>query len=425
MRTALMLLFLGLVSHACATPDREPLRQPSSTRTASDDLARRPASTNEPTTAGESNAAPGSNAEGGDGDADDLAGDAGMSVAERSTVLGRQLSPRVLPSRPLPDDAAWADHFITYTEDAVDSVMARYRRAGFITSPPERTVRHEPGLRNGFVYVGPEYLEFCWVEREDEFREQVAVEPYYATLRSEHRPFGIGFQVLEPENFRARLVESGLEMPDVLFARPQDAPIDSEPRWAYGMFPDGTTPGAHAFYLSYLGRDGQRRNENFFVGENGIFLIVGAVLVSPMPRTRLQQWSSHLLGSEQSDARDSRGVAYGPHAYIWITPAEWNRLSGAPYPDPPAEFQELSAVVALSFDLERTERFLESASFPFQRSTIDLPVFGRHEGLFLFPDPRDGFPMLILEGAVQDWKAWRDGVSRREHRIRRSLETQD
>lgn len=54
------------------------------------------------------------------------------------------------------------DHFITSTDaDNIDAYLQEYRDAGFLVA--EQTVRHEWGLRNGFVTFGPEYLEFVWV----------------------------------------------------------------------------------------------------------------------------------------------------------------------------------------------------------------------------------------------------------------------
>lgn len=80
------------------------------------------------------------------------------------------------------------DHFITYVSAAsVEDHLTAYAAQGFL--PSERTVRHDPGLRNGFVFIGPEYLEFCWVEDEALFAAADAEEKL---LRSMLRPFGLG-----------------------------------------------------------------------------------------------------------------------------------------------------------------------------------------------------------------------------------------
>jgi hypothetical protein len=80
------------------------------------------------------------------------------------------------------------DHFITYTSaSSIDEHLQRYRQAGFAVW--ERTVRHEPGLRNGFVWFGREYIEFCWVEDEAAFLAGPADEQ---VLRAASRPYAIG-----------------------------------------------------------------------------------------------------------------------------------------------------------------------------------------------------------------------------------------
>jgi len=47
------------------------------------------------------------------------------------------------------------DHFITYTSAGnIDDYLKEYATQGFL--PEDRTVRHDPGLRNGFIPFGPE-----------------------------------------------------------------------------------------------------------------------------------------------------------------------------------------------------------------------------------------------------------------------------
>lgn len=312
-------------------------------------------------------------------------------------------------------NAARADHFITYTDGPIDFLMAKLRRAGFVVSPPELTVRHAPGLRNGFVYIGPEYLEYCWVEREEEFEARAAEDAYYRTLRESKRPYGIGLQVADPETFRTALLDEGFVMPEVIFAKPQDAAENAPAAWGYGMFPEGATPGAHSFYLSYLSDD-DSRNRNWFVGENAIFQIAGVVLVTEEPRARARAWAKLLRPSGARGAIPER-VVHGPHAYVWVTPEEWESMTATEYPRPKADFHELTAVVALTFDLERTVRYFDSAELPYQRGEVGLPGFGRHEAVVLYPDPRTGFSMVIYEADVEAWLDWREQKTGTSHRI--------
>jgi hypothetical protein len=60
------------------------------------------------------------------------------------------------------------DHFITYIDaPSIEGYLEEYRAAGFIAN--DDTTRHDPGLRNGFLLIGREYVELCWVEDEDLF----------------------------------------------------------------------------------------------------------------------------------------------------------------------------------------------------------------------------------------------------------------
>ena len=80
------------------------------------------------------------------------------------------------------------DHVITSTNIAsIDVHLDDYRKAGFL--PVEYTVRLDPGLRNGFIAIGPEYVEFAWVENADEFNRAAVANPILAALRAIPRPF--------------------------------------------------------------------------------------------------------------------------------------------------------------------------------------------------------------------------------------------
>jgi hypothetical protein len=60
------------------------------------------------------------------------------------------------------------EHFINYASaPAIEDYLDVYRAAGF--RPLGESTRHDPGLRNGFLCFGPEYVEFCWVEDESRF----------------------------------------------------------------------------------------------------------------------------------------------------------------------------------------------------------------------------------------------------------------
>jgi hypothetical protein len=55
--------------------------------------------------------------------------------------------------------AIWFDHLFTFANTTkIDDHLSEYVAQGFLTH--DQTVRHPPGLHNGFVSLGPDYLEF-------------------------------------------------------------------------------------------------------------------------------------------------------------------------------------------------------------------------------------------------------------------------
>lgn len=68
-------------------------------------------------------------------------------------------------------------------------------------------MRHDPGLRNGFITIGPEYLEFLWVEDEALF---AAAPQEERELRTPPRPFGIGIEAADVAAVRDAWVARGL-----------------------------------------------------------------------------------------------------------------------------------------------------------------------------------------------------------------------
>jgi len=317
-----------------------------------------------------------------------------------------------LPPRPGPPDArraaAVADHFIAFTDTPIETLLDRFGRAGFAVASPDQTVRVPPGLRNGFVFIGPDYLEFCWVEREEEFAEGVARDRGLRRIREGQRPYGIAFRTEDAARFREGLLRRGFDVPDVVVARPSDAPEDAPSAWAFGALPPASTPGAHAFYMAYLAGAGERPRV-FDVGRNGIFLVVGAVFVAERPDLRTRAWAR--LFGEDSLLVENRGFALGPHTFVWVTPSEWERIAGRPYPVG-GPFHEIAAVVVRSEDCARTEEALIAGGIPVVRRHLALPGFDSEPGLVVFPEVAGGFPMIVLPGEREPWMRWREAFER-------------
>src|SRR6478672_2574200 len=97
------------------------------------------------------------------------------------------------PNHGGPMDHIRLEHFITSSHaPTIEAHLDLYRQAGFL--PETNTVRHNPGLRNGFISFGPEYLELAWVEDQSLFAAGEGgipgVQPYHNAMR----PWGIGLE---------------------------------------------------------------------------------------------------------------------------------------------------------------------------------------------------------------------------------------
>ncbi|MCK7485403.1 MAG: VOC family protein [Bacillus subtilis] len=139
------------------------------------------------------------------------------------------------------------DHFITYTSaENVDDYIKEYAAQGF--TPDDQTVRHEPGLRNCFIFLGAEYIEFCWVEDEELFAKGDDADK---SFRSAARPFGIGLISEDVQAVHDGWTKRGYSVPDVWSKAPRDAAPDVPPVWSFQDVPPGLLPGVSAFVLTY------------------------------------------------------------------------------------------------------------------------------------------------------------------------------
>lgn len=124
------------------------------------------------------------------------------------------------------------DHFLTYTNAAnIDDYLKEYAAQGFI--PHEQTVRHDPGLRNGFIGIGSEYVEFLWVEDETLF---AAGDAEHRLLRTACRPFSIGMIADDVQAVHDDWTARGYSVPAVWSKAPRDATPDTPRCGAFKKF---------------------------------------------------------------------------------------------------------------------------------------------------------------------------------------------
>jgi hypothetical protein len=295
------------------------------------------------------------------------------------------------------------DHFITYTRaPTIEDHLADYRRAGFQVL--DRTTRHAPGLRNGFVGFGPDYLEFCWVEDEGLF---AAGDPRERAWRDAVRPYGIGLVTADVQALHDEWVARGYELPPVWSGRPRDAAPDATPVWSFLDPPPDMRPGgALCFVLTYHVRRQAPREP---IAANTSFAIAGVTFVTSNPAERARAWGRLFAPAEvvQTESVTS-AVAIGPHLATWMTPAEYERRYRQPWhPSPHAE-GELAALHVLAEDLVVVEEMLAAAG----RHIVPIQALASQPaGLFVAPDPRDGVAFIMTERVAADWSAWRTAIT--------------
>lgn len=293
------------------------------------------------------------------------------------------------------------EHFITSTNaDTIEAQLDRYRQAGFL--PNDQTVRHAPGLRNGFVPIGPEYIEFTWVEDREQFGQGGGI-PGIQDYHAATRPWGIGLEVADVEAARASWRDRGYTLPPTFSRGPRDAAPDAAPAWTFQPIPRAILPGVHCFALTYHGGSAGA-NRAVPVAPNSTYAIEGLTLVTAEPATRAAQWQAFLAPDEavQEVAGASR-LRIGPHTVTWLTPEEYHRRYGQNWQAAPHAAGELAMVHLLAVDLGIATRALTRAGWGVasRRDRDD------QESLFVAPDPSDGLVFAITAEPADAWAARR------------------
>jgi hypothetical protein len=295
------------------------------------------------------------------------------------------------------------DHFITATDtDDIDAYLQEYRRGGFLVV--EQTVKHSPGLRNGFVRFGPEYLEFVWVEDEALFEQgaDTAMFPQFRELRAAHRPFAIGLVSDDVQALHDEWTGCGYELPQVTQGKARDAAAASPPAWSFQGVPDSFIDGVLLFALTYHTRQKDAPSK-IQVAPNSTYAISGVTFATEEPDARARAWRDLLVpGGEISgeEGGNSYEVYIRPHFARWIKPDEYQEQYGISYKSSPHPFGELAVIHILANDLDKAEEMVaemgrNATRLPDKRTGADTVIVP--------PDERDGFTFAITERPVEEW----------------------
>jgi hypothetical protein len=286
------------------------------------------------------------------------------------------------------------DHFITYTNAAnMDEYLKQYSAQGF--APDDKTVRHAPGLRNGFIWFGPEYIEFCWVEDEALFAKAGAQEKI---LRKEPRPFAIGMITRDVQAVHAEWTARGYKLPEVESKAVRDAAPDAPPRWSFQYIPDELLPGASCFALTYHSRP-KDEVKQLKIPPNTIYAVSGVSFVTPQAQSRAERWRD-LLAPEAKVSQSGYGftVQVPPHQAEWLTPEAYQAAYQRRWIPRQPPYGDLALLHLLATDLRTVKKMLEASGRP----TISISHSGE-ERILIEPDPRDGFAFLVQERPAEPW----------------------
>jgi len=286
------------------------------------------------------------------------------------------------------------NHFITYTSAAnIDDYLKEYAAQGFL--PYEKTVRHDPGLRNGFIFFGPEYIEFCWVEDEALFAAADAEERLYRTAL---RPFGLGMIADDVQAVHDDWTARGYSVPEVWSKAPRDATPDTLPVWSFQDIPSELLPGVFCFALTYHTRP-KDEVKQVKIAPNTIYAVSGVTFVAAEPEARATRWRNLLAPGEQvNQSGISFDVWIGSHRAMWMTPDAYEASYGLQWMPSSHPAGELALLHLLASDFSTAKMMIEQSG----RRTFSISVRGEEE-LLIAPDARDGFTFIIRQQPVEMW----------------------
>jgi hypothetical protein len=247
--------------------------------------------------------------------------------------------------------------------------------------------------------MGPDYIEFNWVERQKEFAKDKS--NYHDEFRKHPGPAGFGFETLEVEQFNRSLNSKGYKVPSVKSRGPSDAKKGDKPWWTFQNFKRRTLPGVIPFALRYETRDLSKPRKSF-IGKNGIFAIVGVTFVAKDPIKDAKRWGDVFGVKILNKAQDYVSITLGAHTLKWMKTSVFKSVydSGAwlPYKGRFTHLRKMALLHLYAEDLDRAEKYLNIAGFKTQH--INKPDLN---GIYVHPMKSDGYAFFISKYSVKSW----------------------
>lgn len=267
---------------------------------------------------------------------------------------------------------ARVNNTIVFAQAPVEQHLDRYREAGFLVS--DHIADWDPGLRNGFIELWPEYLEILTVADENVFADEAP-----AQLKSERARGGIHaleFYSHDTRGVHAALTGAGNHLPDVCEARLASTPADSPPDFLFLELPH-LLQGTSTITMTSMYPDAAMRRL-VQVAPNGVFGLAGLTILDEDPDAAARRWS---------DLTEP-----GVHDIEFLSSQEWRTR----WPEA-TQSAGVVCVHLLSEDVSRTVTAMTAAGWE-AAGTPTIP--GRVD---LLPHPADGMRFTVRSGGPHTW----------------------
>jgi hypothetical protein len=287
------------------------------------------------------------------------------------------------------------DHILTFANvPNIDDYVEGYRQWGFLVT--DETRPYQPGLRNRFLSLGTEYIEFVWVEDEAAFgagetEEFARMFPDLLTFRDAARPFAIGFIHNDVHAMHQDWSERGYALPKVWSFTPPNVP----PVLSFQVIPPTLLPGISGFALTYhLNPADPIRQVQ--IALNTVYALEGLTLVSDMPGHAAAAWRDLLVpnGTMQQED-DAYTVIVDPHTVQWMTPNVYTSRYGLNWTSAPHTSGAIGALHLLATDLNKVETMVGGNTHRIRVKECEL--------LIIPPDAQDGLTFVVREYPIEQW----------------------
>jgi|GEM_PF-5480172 len=288
------------------------------------------------------------------------------------------------------------DHLIFGSSMDLAKLLALYAELGFRVSPFENTVRHDPGLRTGFLYFSPlgfmDYIEFITVEVRELFD---AAQGKHGNMVFSEDPYaqGVGIRAQSVQSVFEELKKQGTAVKPVWSKAPEDQGKEAPPRWS---FVELENPAANlgGFYVEYL-KPRAEVEPSVFHGGNGIFAM-GGLLYNDNDSEKIES----LLRKDfpqSSVRRTNKELWLGCHRILPRPFQEIAALAGKDLKKHPTV--EVYGALFYTENLNQTEAALKGKWKPYIRSGDEI---------YLLPSENEGLLALVIEKPIEKWKQERD-----------------